>query len=228
MNQNILNSSDNGPNIAGFFYNELDNNYSNGLQQLTEVIQTGNQVYDNNLDTSYTYTVPSSVINNGIFPAPLNTFTSSDPSFNTASSTLQYCAPQYINSDTNGQVSNHSHSDNSRNKLHSSQPQINQCGVYKFEIPGFEIIVRPKSNPMINLNNLGAQSHSSTNSYYSPTTVMSSQLNQNQNYIPSVENSANESYANSVNSMNIMNMQNIYNDQPFFTDNSQSQFQQQN
>jgi hypothetical protein len=127
---------------------------------------------------------------------------------NTVSSTSY--APQYVKCNTNGLP----YSFNSPNAtFNPSQPQSNQRDVYKFEIPGFEIIVRPKFNPVMNSSNLDTQyqlrGDKPMNSYYISNFD---------------ETSTGGSRANSA---NIMNMQDIYhNNQSFATDNSQSQFQQ--
>ncbi|CAG8622531.1 7123_t:CDS:2, partial [Funneliformis mosseae] len=39
----------------------------------------------------------------------------------------------------------------------SSQPQMNQCAIFRFEIPGFDIIIRPKSNLSMDFNYLDTQ-----------------------------------------------------------------------
>ena len=165
-----------------------------------------------NLDTFYDYSDSFSVTNNSIPQAPFVN------ALNTVSSASSYT--QQYNTDANGQQFS-SHFNPPNMTFDSSQPQVNQRDIFKFEIPGFEIIIRPKINQVMNLSNLNAQSHSSMDSY-SPLAV-----NQNQNYTSNVDgNSARGSYANSVNSMNAMNIQNTYNSQSF-TDNLQSQFQQQ-
>ncbi|CAB4479539.1 hypothetical protein RhiirA1_515288 [Rhizophagus irregularis] len=74
--------------------------------------------------------------------------------------------------------------------------------IYKFEIPGFEIIVIPKSNQVMNLNNLNTQHQSYVN--YSP--VATQLVNQNQNYIIN-ENFVSNSHINPVNNMNTDNLQ---------------------
>jgi hypothetical protein len=187
MNQNLLNSKDNESNIVGFFVDH----YSNGLQQQTDVIQTNIQAHHNNLDSSYNYTDSFPMINNSISPVNgLDTVT--------VSSTSQYFshAPQY-NYNTNN-ADGLSYSINSPNAtFNATQPQLN----HKFEIPGFEIemIIRPKSNPIMNLD-MQCQlredkSHSSMNAYYVDGTFAN---------------------GDSANFVNVMNM-----------DNSQFQFQQQ-
>lgn len=118
------------------------------------------------------------MINNNISQPPFVN------SFNPVNSASQYCPYVSQNNiyNTNGQLaSNHFVNLPNSTTFGSFQSQVNQCNIFKFEIPGFEIIVRPKSNQV--MNNLNTQHQSSMNSY-SPVAVMPSQLvDQNQNYI---------------------------------------------
>ncbi|CAB4486689.1 hypothetical protein RhiirA5_357086 [Rhizophagus irregularis] len=156
----------------------------------------------NNLDTFYNHTDSHSMTSNNISQVPFIN------SLNTVSSVPQCCphVSQSNNYNSNGQpVSNHFVNLPNSTTFDSFQPQVNQCNIFKFEIPGFEIIVRPKSNQVMNLNNLNAQHQSSMNSY-SPVAIMPSQLvNQNQNYING--NFVSNSHVNSVNNMNTDNLQ---------------------
>jgi hypothetical protein len=211
-------------------------NFPSNLQ-LTDL-----QVDSHNNFASYNHTDSFSMTDNNILQAPIVN------ALNAVGSSLQYCPhTSQSNTNNNGQQASTYFANIPNTTFESSQPQVNRHDVYKFEIPGFEIIIRPKSNQIMNFNQLSMQSHSSMNSYspgmssqqshsqqshsqqshssmdfYSPG--MSSQLNQNQNYVDG--NSASGSYANS--DMITMNMQNIYNNQPFITDNLQYQSQQQN
>ncbi|CAB4375080.1 unnamed protein product [Rhizophagus irregularis] len=98
------------------------------------------------------------------------------------------------------------------------QPQLNRSNIFIFEIPGFEIVIRPKVNQFMNLNNLNNLNMPSMNSY--------SSVAANQNYVDG--NSASGSYVNNMNTMNMQNIYNNNNNQSFITNNSQYQFQQQN
>lgn len=154
-------------------------------------LQAGGQ---DNLDTFYNY--------DSLF---MNAFNTSQNRFHAS----------HGNINTNGHYSNVNLPDT------TSQPQLNRSNIFIFEIPGFEIIIRPKSNQFMNLTNLNIPSMNS----YSSVAGMSSTLNQNQNYVNG--NSASGNY--DVNNMNTINMQNgLNNNQSFITNNSQYQFQQQN
>lgn len=180
-------------------------NFSNNLQ-LTNL-----QVDNHNTFCDYSNSL--SVTDNRILQAP---FVNAP---NTVSSASQYYPhTSQNNTNTNGQQASNHFLNLSNTVFDSSQLQVNQYGVFKFEIPGFEIIIRPKSNQIVDFNNLNMQSHSSVDSYSSG---MSSQLNQNQNFVNG--NFAGESYANSD-----MSTTNMHNNQSFIADNSQYQFQQQN
>jgi hypothetical protein len=214
-------------------------NFPSNLQ-LTDL-----QVDNHNNFASYNQNDSFSMTDNNILQAPFVN------ALNAVSSSLQYCPhTSQSNTNNNGLLASNYFANLPNTTFESSQPQVNRYDVYKFEIPGFEIIIRPKSNQVMNFNQLSMQSYSSMNSYspgmssqqshsqqsrshqshsqqshssmdsYSPG--MSSQLNQN--YVDG--NSASGSYANS--DMITMNMQNIYNNQPFINDNLQYQSQQQN
>jgi hypothetical protein len=217
-------------------------NFPSNLQ-LTDL-----QVDSHNNFASYNHTDSFSMTNNNdILQAPFVN------ALNAASSSSQYYPhTSQGNTNTNVQQASNYFVNLPNTTFDSSQSQANQYDVFKFEIPGFEIIIRPKSNQIMNFNYLSMQSHSSMDSYSpgmssqqshsqqshsqqshsqqshssmdSNSPGMSSQLNQNQNYVNG--NSASGGCANS--DMNIMNMQNIYNNQPFIIDNSQYQFNQQN
>jgi hypothetical protein len=150
-----------------------------------------------NLNTFYDHTNFHSMTNNNIFQVPFVT------SPNTVNSASQYCS-YASQSNSNGQQANHFVNLPNSTTFNSSQSQVNQCNTFKFEIPGFEIIIRPKSNQITNLNNLNTQYHSSMDSY-SPVAVMPSQLSQSQNYID--RNFVSGNYVNSVNDMNTDNLQ---------------------
>jgi hypothetical protein len=172
-------------------------NFSSNLQ-LTDLPADSH----NNLNNFYDQTNSHSMTNNNISQTPFVN------SLNPVSSIPQCCphVSQSNNYNSNGQpVSNHFVNLPNSTTFDSFQPQVNQCNIFKFEIPGFEIIVRPKSNQVMNLNNLNAQHQSSMNSY-SPVAIMPSQLvNQNQNYING--NFVSNSHVNSVNNMNTDNLQ---------------------
>jgi hypothetical protein len=178
---------------------DQNSNFSNGLQSPpTGVIQADNQAHYNSPDAFCNYTDSFSMTNNSISsPHCVN-------ALNTVSSTSQYCSntPQYIDGNTDRLPY-------PPNTTFSSSQS--QCNFFKFEIPGFEIIIRSKPNSIMNLNNLYAQyqpqSHSSMNSCYISGTSDSGNL---------------------ANPGNIMNIQNTDNSQSFVTENLQSQFQQQN
>jgi hypothetical protein len=147
----------------------------------------------NNLDTIYNHTDSHSMTSNNISRVPIIN------SPNTFSSVPQCChhVSQSDNYFTNGQpASNHIVNLPNSTIFDSSQPQVNH---YKFEIPGFEIIVKPKSNVVMNLSNLNTQHQSYMNSY-SPVAVMV-MATQNQNDING--NFVSNSHVNSVNNMDI-------------------------
>jgi hypothetical protein len=178
-----------------------------------------------NINSTFIYEVDNhnldsfSVINNSISPTSLNSLNS----FSTVSSTLED-HPTIVPHDNINYINGQHYVNSPNMAFDSSQPQMSQYEVFKFEIPGFEIIIRPKLNSVVPVNNLDAQSYSFSDSY-SSVAVMPSQLNQNQSYISRNSGNASGSCASSENNINAQNIYN--NDQTFVMDDSQSQIQQQ-
>ncbi|CAI2162985.1 12999_t:CDS:1 [Funneliformis geosporum] len=180
----------------------IDNGF-NHLQAADDAIQMDqllyNQVQYHNFDP-YNCTADSfSATNENIYPIPCE-----DESLDTFGSASQYCPiissyePQYINYDTSEQgILNQ----NPPQSIDTSQSQMNQCSIFRFEIPGFDIIIKPKSNSTMDLNNLDTQYQLQQDQSYP---YSSSQLNPSQNYIS--ENSVNPI------AMNVQNHHIIHND----------------
>jgi hypothetical protein len=107
-------------------------------------------------NTSYT-------ISNHEQQQPVYTFLNND----SATQPLSY-APQYID----------------QTPLNSLNAMIVQSEIFRFEIPGFKIIIIPASSPLANLDMQNQQDYT----YLNPTTslVGQPQLNQEQSYVSSV------------------------------------------
>ncbi|CAB4375079.1 unnamed protein product [Rhizophagus irregularis] len=178
--------------------NHQNLNFSSNLQ-LTDLHVDSR----NNLNNFYDQTNSHSMTNNNISQTPFVN------SLNPVSSIPQCCphVSQSNNYNTNGQLaSNYFINSPNSTTFDPFQQHVNQCNIFKFEIPGFEIIVRPKSNQIMNLNNLNTQNHQSSMNSYSPVATIPSQLvDQNQNYIN--RNFVNKSHVNFVNNMNTDNLQ---------------------
>ncbi|CAB4374109.1 hypothetical protein RhiirA5_482856 [Rhizophagus irregularis] len=145
-------------NIQNVFIDNEINNYSNAPTNVIQMRQPSSNVPCNN--TNFPATPTMSYISNNheqqaTFSFINNQYTTSTTTTTQYHSTTTSYVPQYIGHNVN---------QNSPQFIQNISPpfnfpQTNHPQMFRFEIPGFEIIIVPTSPPFVNLNNLDMENH---------------------------------------------------------------------
>ncbi|GBB84884.1 hypothetical protein RclHR1_11470005 [Rhizophagus clarus] len=155
-NNNILRNNVN--NIQDVFIDNGINNYSNAPTNAIQMRQNSSNFPCNHGNFSAT---PISYISNNYEQQATFSYISNQYTTSTNSTTQHYSTttssytPQYIGHNVNYNSSQFIQNVSPQFNF----PQTNNSQLFRFEIPGFEIIIIPTSSSFVNLNNLNMQNH---------------------------------------------------------------------